>query len=259
MENNHKLGLYVSYYLSRFDKEAYQNLGFGKQVPTHKKIGELLKINFHTIRNWRDQFDPIHRHRVGWHQREITQSRINVAKALEDLNEVQVRGIVIDILTGMIKEEPEEEAQLLSIITEDTKDKSAKKFILRGPTGKTAEVFFIQYHNETSIPRAGSLIDCRDLGCGYDFKIESNNIEYYIEVKGMIDTAGGVSFTDKEWQVSTEKGDNFFLCIVKNIGTNPEIDFIQNPASKIKPKKNIYTTIQINWSVTENELNKLDA
>ena len=65
MENNHKLGLYVSYYLSRFDKEAYQNLGYGKQVPTHKKIGELLEINFHTIRNWRDQFDPLHGHKLG--------------------------------------------------------------------------------------------------------------------------------------------------------------------------------------------------
>lgn len=87
------------------------NLGYGKQVPTHKTIGELLKINFHTIRNWRDQFDPLHGHRAGWYQREITQSRINVVKALEDLNEVQVRGIVNDILTGKIKEDPEEEAQ----------------------------------------------------------------------------------------------------------------------------------------------------
>ena len=114
MENNHKLGLYVSYYLSRFDKAAYQNLGFGKQVSTHKKIGELLNINPYTIQNWRDQFDPLHGHRVGWHQREITQSRINVAKALEDLNEVQVQSIVNDILSGKIKEEPLEEAQLLS-------------------------------------------------------------------------------------------------------------------------------------------------
>lgn len=259
MENNHKLGLYVSYYLSRFDKEAYQNLGYGKQVPTHKKIGELLKINFHTIRNWRDQFDPLHGHRLGWYQREITQSRINVANALEDLSEQQVRGIVNDILSGKIKEEPEEEAQLLSIIKDDTKDTDTRKFILRAPTGKAAESFFIQYHNKTSLPRAGSLIDCRDLGCGYDFKIESNNLESYIEVKGMIDISGGILFTDKEWQVATEKGNNFFLCIVKNIGNNPEINFIQNPASKIKPKKNIYTTIQINWSVTENELNKLDA
>jgi hypothetical protein len=259
MENNHKLGLFVSYYLSRFDKDAYLNLGYGKQVPTHKKIGELLGINFHTIRNWRDQFDPLHGHRAGWYQREITQSRINVAKALEDLNEVQIRGLVIDILAGKIREHPEDEEQLLSIITDDSKYKVTRKYILRGPTGKAAESFFILYFNKTSLPREGSLIDCRDLGCGYDFKIESNNLDSYIEVKGMIDNSGGILFTDKEWQQATEIGNNYFLCIVKNIGNKPEINFIQNPASKIKPKKNIYTTIQINWSVTENELVKINA
>lgn len=75
MENNHKLALYVSYYLSRFDKIAYEHLGFGKQQPTHKRIGEILGVKPHTVQNWRDQFDPIHGNRKGWHQREMTQSR----------------------------------------------------------------------------------------------------------------------------------------------------------------------------------------
>jgi len=51
MENNHKLALYVSYYLSRFDKIAYERLGFGKQQLTHKRIGEILGVNPHTIQN----------------------------------------------------------------------------------------------------------------------------------------------------------------------------------------------------------------
>ncbi len=258
MENNHKLCLYVSYYLSRFDKEAYKNLGFGKQVPTHNKIADLLNVNSHTVRNWRDEFDPLHGHRVGWYQRGITQSRINVVMALEDLNEVQVRGIVNDILSGKIKEEPLEEARLLAIVTEDSNQKSKTKFILRTPTGKAAENLFIQHFNETLKPIAGTLIDCRDLGCGYDFRIESNGVETYIEVKGLVDISGGILFTDKEWQVASDKADNFFLCLVKNIGNKPEINFIQNPASKIKPKKNIYTTIQISWSVTENQLTDLN-
>lgn len=258
MENNHKLGLYISYYLSRFDKEAYKNLGYGKQVLTHQKIGELLNVNPHTIQNWRDQFDPLHGHRKGWYQREITQSRINVAKALEDLNEAQVRGIVNDILSGKIQEDSLEEAQLLSIATDDSNDKSKRKFILRAPTGKAAEDFFIKYFNETSKPIAGTLVDCRDLGCGYDFRIESNSLETYVEVKGLGDISGGILFTDKEWKVASEKGECFFLCVVKKVGDKPEISFIQNPAAKINPKKNIYTTIQINWSVSENELKKLD-
>lgn len=45
MDNNHKLGLYVSYYLAQFDKEAYLNLWFGNQVEPHNKISELISVN----------------------------------------------------------------------------------------------------------------------------------------------------------------------------------------------------------------------
>ena len=273
MENNHKLGLYVSYYLSRFDKEAYKNLGYGKQRATHQKIGELLDINSYTIHNWRDQFDPLHGHRVGWYQREITQSRINVARALEDLNEPQVRSIVNDILSGKIIEEPQEEAQLLSIDTDDSKDKQPKKFILRTPTGKAAENYFIQYFKETSLPKNGVLNDCRDLGCGYDFLIKSPAIDFCLNLPNsnfynyllfifiLESTSYFVCkklFINKEWSIANAYGENYYLCIVKNILDNPQIIFIQNPASKLKPKKNIFTTIQINWSVTEKEINNLD-
>jgi len=259
MENNHKLTLYVSYYLSRFNNEALTNLNYKTWSSAFEDISKKLNVKKLSVRNWRDEFDPLFQHRKGWYQRPMSPSRVKIVQALEELDEMQVRGIVIDILTGKIKEDPEEEVQLLSLVTEDTKGKGHKTFILRGPTGKAAENFYIRYYNETYLPRKGVLIDCRDLGCGYDFKIESNDLESYIEVKGMIDISGGILFTDKEWQIAAEKGNNYFLCIVKNIGNNPEISFVQNPASKLNPKKNIYTTIQINWSVPENQLISLNA
>lgn len=64
MENNYKLGLYISYQLSRFDKEAHKNLGFDKQDDTQKN-GQLLSINPHTFKNWRDEFDPLFSHHAG--------------------------------------------------------------------------------------------------------------------------------------------------------------------------------------------------
>lgn len=259
MENSHKLTLYISYYLSRFNNEALTNLKYTTWNNAFEDIGKKLLVKPHSVKNWRDEFDPLFGHRAGWHQRPMSPSRVKVAQALEDLNEFQIRGIVNDILTGKIKEEPEETEQLLSIVTGDTKEKKSRKFILRAPTGKSAENYFIQYYNKTFIPKKGALIDCRDLGCGYDFKIVSNNSETYVEVKGLADISGGVLFTDKEWQAARDKGKDFFLCIVKNINQDPKINFIQNPAARINPKKNIYTTIQINWSVTENELNNLNA
>ncbi|PKP03749.1 MAG: hypothetical protein CVU11_07055 [Bacteroidetes bacterium HGW-Bacteroidetes-6] len=254
MENNHILGLYVSYYLSRFDKIAYQNLGYGNQLETHKNIGKLLSVNPYTIKNWRDEFDPLFGHRVGWYQRPMNPSRIRVAQALENLDELQIRGIVEDILSGKINQEPDDVNQLILIASDDVKRKSTHKFILRAPTGKAAEEYFQHHYSENKIPVAGELIDCRDLGVGYDFRIENETNKHFVEVKGLSDTTGGIQFTNKEWTTAKEQGDKYFLCVVSNLSGEVVIDFIQNPAKKISPQKNLYTSIQISWSVTQKQL-----
>ena len=258
MENSHKLAMYVSYYLSRFNNEALSNLGYKSWTDAFTEVAKKLNVKRHSVKNWRDEFDPLFGHRSGWHQRPMIPSRVKVALAFENLNEIQIRNIVEDILSGKIHDAPDEEAQLLSIIPQDQKEKINKEFVSRGPTGKAAENFFIQNFEQVSAPRKGKLIDCRDLGCGYDFRIESDGLEFFIEVKGMAEFSGGILFTDKEWSTAWETRENYFLCIVKNIGAVPEINFIQDPAAKMNPKKNIYTTIQINWQVTEKELNKLN-
>jgi len=258
MEKNRKLGLFVSYYLSRFDEEAYQSLGFGNQTETHTKLGELLSVKPKTVQNWRDEFDPLFGHRAGWHQRWMSPSRIRVAQALENLDEFQVRSIVNDILSGKIKEEPHEEEQLLSIASDETKRKSKQKFILRAPTGKAAEEYFQMHYSENKIPVNGKLIDCRDFGIGYDFKIETTTEQYFIEVKGLSGFTGGVLFTNKEWATAKELQEKFFLCVVSNLNEKAEIVFIQNPADKLNPKKNISTSIQISWSVTQSQLAELN-
>jgi hypothetical protein len=61
-------------------------------------------------------------------------------------------------------------------------------------------------------------------------------------------------FTNKEWTTAREHGEKYFLCVVSNLNENAEIVFIQHPADKLVPKKNIYTSIQISWSVTQNQL-----
>lgn len=258
MENNHKLGLYVSYYLSRFDNQAYQNLSFGNQQETHIKIGELLSVKPQTVKNWRDEFDPLFGHRAGWYQRPMIPSRVRVAQALENLDEPSIRSIINDILSGKINEEPESEAQLLSIVSETTEGKEFTKFILRAPTGKAAEEFFIKYFSETQRPYKGELIDCRDFGVGYDFRIENGKEIHFIEVKGLADNTGGVLFTNKEWTVALNESERYILCLVTSVNTNPEITFIENPGAKINPKKNIFTSIQINWSITEGQLKRLN-
>jgi hypothetical protein len=256
MEKNHKLTLYISYYLARFNNEALANLGYNTWNSAFNDISERLQVNSHSVKNWRDEFDPLFGHRAGWYQRPMSPSRVKVAQALEDLDETQIRELVKDILSGGISKDPDEEEQLLSIVSED-REPSKKKYIVRTPTGRAAEEFFIQQHINTGKPLPGKLVDCRDLGCGYDFRIQSENSELFVEVKGLSEVSGGVLFTDKEWRTAKEYTEKYILCIVKNIPQDPTICFISNPAKMLKPKKNIYTTIQINWSITQNQLENI--
>lgn len=254
MENNHKLGLYVAYYLARFSKTAYENLGFGNMYISHQKIGEILSVPANTVRNWRDEFDPLFGHRAGWYQRPMTQSRIRVVEALKDLDEISVRAIVLDILNRNAQSKEYETEQLIHIVSDKEPDFETNKFILRGPTGKAAEEYFINQFNEGKTPFTGKLIDCRDFGCGYDFKIERSEI-IYVEVKGLAGEKGGILFTNKEWQVANDFGKAYILCLVKNVEDKPEIKFINNPAQVFNPEKNIHTVIQVSWTVSEKELN----
>lgn len=254
MKDNHKLALYISYYLAKYDKIALSNLGYKTWNSAFEDVSSKLKINTNSVKNWRDEFDPLFEHRAGWHQRPMSISRVTIAQALENLSELQVREIVKDILSGDIYKNDEELRSLLTIINEDD-HKEQRDFIIRAPTGKAAENFFIDHHSRTNTPMAGELVDFRDFGVGYDFKIQTNEAEFYIEVKGLSSEKGGILLTDKEWEVAHEKRENYFLCIVSNLENKPRVTFIQNPAEGLKPKKHIYTSIQVNWIVSPSELN----
>ncbi|THF73227.1 DUF3883 domain-containing protein [Cohnella fermenti] len=103
----------------------------------------------------------------------------------------------------------------------------------------------------------GILVDTRERGCGYDFEILNGELRSYIEVKGLGGNTGGVMFTNKEWQVAKEKTDKYYLVIVHNVNDEAEVNIIQNPSGKISANKNIFTSVQINWSVSQSEINNL--
>jgi hypothetical protein len=253
---NNKLALYIAYYLARFNEEALRNLGYYTWREAFDDIGQKLQVKTRSIKNWRDEFDPLFVHRAGWHRRPMHPSRVRIAQALEALDEHQIREIVLDILSGKNSQDNGDFEQLLLVASSnDTKTK--KDFIVRGPTGRRAEELFIESHAAGVTPYSGNLIDCRDLGCGYDFKIVTNAGEIFIEVKGMAEASGGILFTDKEWRTAKEHRARYILCVVKNIPENPSISYVHDPASVCNVKKNIYTSIQINYSLSDKELSKL--
>jgi len=248
---NNEHAIIVAYYLSRFNDEAVSNLGYNTWKDAFEDLSQKLQINKHTIKNWRDEFDPFHGYRAGWHQRQPRKTISSIISQFEQLEECDIRQIAEEIIKG-------NQIDLPVIENSETKESSAPIFILRGPTGRKAEQFFIEYHRNNQLPVAGELIDTRDLGFGYDFEIKFATNQHFIEVKGLANNTGGILFTNKEWNKAKQERENYTICLVSNINESPKISFINDPFSKLKPRKNIIQTVQVQWSISNNELQRIN-
>lgn len=250
--SDNQQAIIVSYYLSRFNNQAINNLGYQTWKDAFKNLSEILQINKHTLHNWRDEFDPFHGYRAGWYQRKPRKIISNIISQFEQLEEYDIRQIVEEILIG-------NNIKSLLIDTSEIAAISNPIFILRGPTGRKAEQFFIEYHRVNNLPFAGKLLDTRDLGCGYDFEIISESNRYFIEVKGLASNMGGLIFTNKEWEKAKQERANYTVCLVSNIDDSPEISFINDPFSKLNPRKNIIQTLQVQWNISNKELEGING
>lgn len=259
MKPQNELALIVAYYLSRLDKKGYSLLGYKNFSEASKKVGTVLDVNPNTIRNMRDEFDPYHQNtRIGW-KKELRGSRQKILQAFQNTDDETLLEIVKEVLSNKEFKRTEEYEDIHSLFGEKQRIAVQKPplYIIRGPTGKAAESFFMEYFKKTAKPVSGKLIDSRDLGCGFDFEIQDGKHSYFIEVKGLSSDGGGVLFTNKEWQTAQKYKDKYYLVLVRNLSVVPDIIILQDPTSKVKATRNIYTTLQVSWSVTNKNLHSL--
>lgn len=260
MEFNNKLALIVAYYLSKFDTFAVEKLGYKNSTQAFNGIGTKLSIKANTIKNMRDEFDSIHDNlRQGWYQRPLRPSRLKVIEVFQHLTEEELYEIIVEIIDNKEFKDSNECLEMIRPIADNEKKRILKKreFILRGHTGKKAEEIFIEYFKQHKFPMDGVLVDTREMGCGYDFEIVKGELKIFIEVKGLNGTTGGILFTNKEWQLAKQKMDKYYLVLVHNVSGESEVNIIQNPIKKINAKKNIFTSVQVNWTVSHSDLNSL--
>lgn len=259
MENNHKLALYVSYYLAKYNKIGLTNIGYSNWKNAFADASQKLNVKPNTLRNMRDEFDPIFENRVGWYQRPMSKTRVQVLEALSDLDEYQLRILVKDILSEEVYKNKDEIDQLLKVVSDLDEKPKKYKYISRGPTGRKAEEIFLNYYYENKLPMNGEIVDCRDHGVGYDFKIQSDKNIVFIEVKGISGVNGGILLSNKEWLIAKEMGNDYYLAIISNLNKKTNITLIQNPANRILPKKHVFTTIQVNWTISDKQIKELNA
>ena len=94
-------------------------------------------------------------------------------------------------------------------------------------------------------------VSVEEENCGWDVtSLRDGQVARYIEVKGRAGI-GGVALTPNEWIKAQRFGKDYWLYIVVNCKTQPELHLIQDPASKLSPKEAVsvvrYMVGQADW------------
>jgi hypothetical protein len=81
--------------------------------------------------------------------------------------------------------------------------------------------------------------DVSDQNLGFDIRSKDKNGNLrYIEVKARA-YEGDIALTQNEWFIAKRFGDNYYLYVIFNASTSPELKIIQNPAKNLTPQTKI--------------------
>jgi superfamily II DNA or RNA helicase len=95
------------------------------------------------------------------------------------------------------------------------------------------------------------------LNLGYDIRSQDSQGGFrYIEVKAR-SKQGAVAITPNEWLMSQRLKDEFWLYVIENTATNPQLYTLQNPAATLKPTEevNIVRYIVKDWKENAEKIN----
>ncbi len=231
-------------YLSKFDAIGLHQLGFRSFVEAFNVFGVSLGTKPASIKNYRDEFDPLFQNeRKGWHKRPM---RL-YCKAVYD----EFSGLDLGEFSTLLKQLIYKQHDLDILMEELEQDESEKKnsFAQRLITGQAAEQYFVSKYKEINLFSELEIEDTTRLGCGFDFKLTSQDGFYGVEVKGMNEAKGNITLTNKEHSVASLLGDRYFLFVVKNFKEDPFHDLYQNPLNGRLPFNRIeQKIIQVSWS-----------
>jgi hypothetical protein len=212
-------------YLSKYDSLGLKKLGFDSFTEAFNVIGYAMGSRPGSIKNYRDEFDPLFpNRRKGWHKRP---TRDYCLKVFE-----KYKGLDFESFTSLIESfVGYNENAWSEIQAYGEEGESESSFAKRVMTGLAAEQYFVSV--QPSIPEFESYVleDTTRLGCGYDFRLRAKAHDDFlaVEVKGLSERTGSLSLTPKEHATATALRDRFFLFVVKNFQESPFHEIHRNP------------------------------
>lgn len=225
IKNRDKLIL-CGLFLSKFDTLGLKKLGFSSFTEAFNVLGYALEAKAMNIKNYRDEFDPYFDNaRIGW-QRQMRDYCKVVFDEFKNLNLNEFADLILSFIVKNYALQKE--------ILQLTKEAKDKAFLQRISTGKAAEGYFkanFKKHFENF-----NLTDTRELGCGFDFKLENKKEIICVEVKGLSENKGSFLLSEKEYKIAHQLQKQYCLFIVKNLKEKPNEVLFFNPTSTFNLK-----------------------
>jgi hypothetical protein len=232
----------VGLYLSKYDSLGLKKLGFTSFTEAFNVIGYALGAKPASVKNYRDEFDPLFpNRRKGWHKRQIRSYCLTIYDKYRHLD--------IDLFTSLVQSLVGYNDNSWSGF-EAGGTKTESHFSNRLITGLAAERYFESVHPTLSQFNAYDLENTTQLGCGYDFRLALKTSDDFlaVEVKGLKERSGTLSLTPKEHETAAKFKDRFFLFVVKNFQESPFHEIFQNPlAAGIRFRRTERVTVQVSW------------
>lgn len=234
----------VGLYLSKYDSLGLKRLGFDTFLEAFNVFGYAIGSKPASVKNYRDEFDPLFPNgRKGWHKRRTRNYCLRVLDEYRDLD--------IESFTSLLKSfagyDENAWSQCQARRRRPARDSN---FAQRLITGLAAERYFESVQPRLSEFKGYILQNTTRLGCGYDFRLETDSGKDFlaVEVKGLKDTTGRLSLTPKEHENAAILKDRFFLFVVKNFQESPFHEIFRNPLSGgLQFTKMERVTLQVSW------------
>jgi len=232
-------------YLAKYDSLGLKQLGFRSFVEAFNVIGYALGSQPASIKNYRDELDPLFpNRRKGWHKRPVRDYCLRVFE--------EYRTLELDVFTGLIKSFVGYDENFWSEMqSKEETDEGASGFAKRLITGLAAEQYFESVHADLPEFRGLEIENTTRLGCGHDFRLHSTNHGKFlaIEVKGLRQLTGALSLTPKEFESASALQDRFYLFVVKNFQKSPVHEVFPNPLScRLEFMKSERVVVQVFWT-----------
>lgn len=231
----------LGYAMSRLDTGYLAGRNLDSWNQAFDEAAELLSVPSASIKNLRDEFDPVHGNpRRGWHKRPLRASRQRVIDELHDVSDDALAELVGQIILS--DDDSVDEAIDSLAVSTHVAHNVAERLL----TGRRAEEFFLEGSPEIIGVASEKILDFRQAARGFDFSVEGN-LGWAIEVKGIKRMRGAIQFTDREWSEAKIRQSDYWLVVVGNLDADPIPKVFRDPHATLTAHCGYQRSITATW------------